>query len=223
MPPVYPGYQGFGRVSPTHVSGIARKRRKRNLSDLDAADLDPCAKGRPSSLARMTRPHSGSGLTAGLDMVQALVARVEQQHRQIRQLLQENREWAERYHDLDERLAAVEEEQDEASEERELLSAEVGEVRSECADLGRRLPDVGDEIQEWLAENMEDELRRREERDAMMTTTITTETDETTKAAMQKWLAEGQEREGASQLMYQSIVDRVTAEVKDKIRSALEN
>ncbi|KAK6858789.1 hypothetical protein PG995_005353 [Apiospora arundinis] len=224
MPPGYPGYQGFGRVSPTHVSGIARKRRKRNLSDLDAADLDPCAKGRPRQSGQDDKAAWGSGLKAGLDMVQALVARVEQQQWQIRQLLQENREWAERYHDLDERLAAVEEKQDEAREERELLSAEVGEVRSECADLGRRLPDVGEEIQEWLVENMEDEVRRREEeRDAMMTTTITTENDETTKAAMEKWLAEGQEGEGASQLMYQSIVDRVTAEVKDKIRSALEN
>ncbi|KAK7946945.1 uncharacterized protein PG986_011266 [Apiospora aurea] len=133
-----------------------------------------------------------------------LQLQLERQQRQIEQLQEDiktlqkrNKELEGRQGELEENHGVLENRQGETEEAVESVLVHTGELDEECERLGKQVPDIGDEVEDWMKSSMGD----------------------TMKDYMADWL-----KENMSDSIQDYISQQVTAqiaEVKTKMRSAL--
>ncbi|KAK8024503.1 hypothetical protein PG993_012569 [Apiospora rasikravindrae] len=140
----------------------------------------------------------------GFSFESRLQLQLERQQRQIEQLQEDvkalqkrNKELEGRQGELEENHSVLENRQGETEEAVESILVHTGELDEECEKLGKQVPDIGDEVEDWMKSSMGD----------------------TVKDYMADWL-----KENMSESIQDFITQQVTAqiaEVKTKMRSAL--
>ncbi|KAK8071328.1 hypothetical protein PG997_011531 [Apiospora hydei] len=122
---------------------------------------------------------------------------IEQLQKDIKTLQKRNKELEGRQGELEESHGVLENRQGETEEAVESILVHTGELDEECEKLGKQVPDIGDEVEDWMKSSMGD----------------------TMKDYMADWL-----KENMSDSIQDYISQQVTAqiaEVKTKMRSAL--
>ncbi|KAK8102084.1 hypothetical protein PG984_015230 [Apiospora sp. TS-2023a] len=168
-------------------------------------DLYPAAKRRHARTTKPTekisRPQSTSLDCSFESRLQFQLERQRQQierlQEDIKALQKRNRELEGRHNELEESHGVLENRQVETEEAVESILVHTGELDDECEKLGKQVPDIGDEVEDWMKCNM----------------------GNTAKDIMADWL-----RENMSETIQEYITSQVTAqiaEVKTKMRSAL--
>lgn len=168
-------------------------------------DLHSAAKRRYARTSKPTEKISRSQ-SVGLDcsFESRLQFQLERQRQQIERLQDDikalqkrNKELEGRHNELEENHGVLENRQVETEEAVESILVHTGELDEECERLGKQVPDIGDEVEDWMKCNMGD----------------------TAKDIMADWL-----KESMSETIQEYIAKQVTAqiaEVKTKMRSAL--
>ncbi|KAK8004689.1 hypothetical protein PG990_010726 [Apiospora arundinis] len=122
---------------------------------------------------------------------------IEQLQEDIKALRRRNKELEGRHDELEESQDTLEKRQVESEEAIESIFVHTGELDDECARLGKQMPEIGDEVEDWMKGNMGD----------------------TVKEYMADWL-----KENMSESIQQYITQQVRAQivdVKTRMRSAL--
>ncbi|KAF6800205.1 hypothetical protein CSOJ01_12319 [Colletotrichum sojae] len=104
---------------------------------------------------------------AGLECSESrLMALLEQQHKQIQQLQADvaelrkrNKELQGRHEEVEDTCCDLENRQVETEENIESLLVHTGELDDECEKLGKQMPDICDEVQDWMKDNMGDLMK----------------------------------------------------------------
>lgn len=168
-------------------------------------DLRPTAKRRYARTAKPSEKISRSQSTSmDCSFESRLQSQLERQRQQIERLQDDiktlqkrNKELEGRHTELEESQGVLENRQIETEEAVESILVHTGELDEECEKLGKQVPDIGDEVEDWMKCNMGD----------------------TAKDIMADWL-----RENMSETIQEYITKQVTAQVADvktKMRSAL--
>ncbi|KAK7972514.1 hypothetical protein PG996_006719 [Apiospora saccharicola] len=168
-------------------------------------DLRPAAKRRYARTAKTTEKLSLPQPTSlDCSFESRLQFQLERQRQQIERLQEgiktlqkRNKELEGRHNELEESHGVLEIRQVETEEAIESILVHTGELDDECERLGKQVPDIGDEVEDWMKCNM----------------------GNTAKDIMADWL-----RENMSETIQEYITSQVTAqiaEVKTKMRSAL--
>ncbi|KAK8037659.1 hypothetical protein PG991_001005 [Apiospora marii] len=168
-------------------------------------DLHPAAKRRFARTAKpieMILQSRSSGLDCSFES--RLQFQLERQRQQIERLQDDikalqkrNKELEGRHNELEESHGVLENRQVETEEAVESILVHTGELDEECERLGKQVPDIGDEVEDWMKCNM----------------------GNLAKDIMADWL-----KENMSESIQEYITQQVTAqiaEVKTKMRSAL--
>ncbi|KAF6826255.1 hypothetical protein CPLU01_09794 [Colletotrichum plurivorum] len=95
-----------------------------------------------------------------------LMALLEQQHKQIQQLQADvaelrkrNKELEGRHEEVEDTCCDLENRQVETEENIESLLVHTGELDDECEKLGKQMPDICDEVEDWMKDNMGDLMK----------------------------------------------------------------
>ncbi|KAK8092891.1 hypothetical protein PG999_014478 [Apiospora kogelbergensis] len=122
---------------------------------------------------------------------------IEQLQEDIKALRRRNKELEGRHDELEEGYGMLEKRQVESEEAIESILVHTGELDDECEKLGRQMPDIGDEVEDWMRDSMGDRV----------------------KEYMADWL-----KENMSETIQEYITQQVTAQIVDvkmRMRSAL--